>query len=269
MNLVGGQANLTGAAARFLAALAPEQRQQSQQELNKFVRWFGGDRPLAALTAPEVENYCLGVAASTNDAAEKLEPLKAFLGFAVKERLIVTNLATHVRIRKTPVSKSARRAVSTPTKSVTVTADSYAALQAEIKELKGQRPRIAQELRRAMADKDFRENAPLDATREQQAQLEAKIRQLEATLQAAVVVKDSSAPSGRSGLGSTLRIIDLTTQENMQYTLVSPSEVNAARGKISAASPLGKALQDRVPGDVVEVAAPGGKIVFRIEEISG
>ncbi len=269
MNPLGEETNLAEAATRFLAGMAREQRQQTQQELSRFVRWFGGDRPIAALTPPEVENYCAGVGVSTTDPAEKLEPLKAFLSFAKKERLIGTNLATHVRIRKKPTSRSARQRAAAPTKSLAMTADSYATLQEGLEALKDQRPRIAQDLRRAMADKDFRENAPLDAAREQQAQLEARIRQVEGSLQAAVIVDDQRAPSDRSGLGSTLRIIDLTTQEELRYKLVSPSEVNAAQGKISVASPLGKALQDQSPGDVIEVAAPAGTLVYRIVDVTG
>jgi transcription elongation factor GreA len=53
----------------------------------------------------------------------------------------------------------------------------------------------------------------------------------------------------------------------VRYVLVSPSEVSPAEGKISIASPVGKALLDRTAGDEVEISVPAGRLRFRIEEI--
>jgi transcription elongation factor GreA len=62
---------------------------------------------------------------------------------------------------------------------------------------------------------------------------------------------------------------DLASGASVRYTLVSPSEVSPGQGKISVASPVGKALIERVVGDEVEVLVPAGILRFRIEEISG
>jgi transcription elongation factor GreA len=127
---------------------------------------------------------------------------------------------------------------------------------------------VAEELRLAMADKDFRENAPLDAARERQGLLEARIRELEATLKQAVIIADASLRSNaRVGVGSAVLLRNLKSGVELRYVLVSPSEVNPAEGKISIASPVGKALIERSAGEEVEVAAPAGKIRFRIESV--
>ena len=93
---------------------------------------------------------------------------------------------------------------------------------------------MAEDLRRAMADKDFRENAPLDAARENQAHLEARIRDIETTLKHAVTVGSTTRrPDATAGVGSRIVLRNLKFRAEVRYMLVSPSEVNPAEGKIS------------------------------------
>ena len=68
-------------------------------------------------------------------------------------------------------------------------------------------------------------------------------------------------------LGSHVRLRDLQSDREVFYILVGPGEVNAAEGKISVASPVGRALLDHVTGDEVEVVAPSKTFRFRIESI--
>jgi transcription elongation factor GreA len=150
-----------------------------------------------------------------------------------------------------------------------LTAEGQASLSAELEALKARRPGIAEELRRAMMDKDFRENAPLDAAREHQAHVEGRIRQLEAILKHAEVIGGQTAPGAKTHLGSTVILRDLASGSAVRYVLVSPSEVSPAEGKISIASPVGKAILSRTVGDEVEVSVPAGSLRFRIEEIQG
>jgi transcription elongation factor GreA len=119
-----------------------------------------------------------------------------------------------------------------------------------------------------MADKDFRENAPLDAAREHQAHLEGRIREIEATLRHAVIVGEGSPQSNaRVGVGSAVLLRNLKSGTEVRYILVSPSEVNPAEGKISIVSPVGKALMERRAGEEVDVKAPAGTLRFRIESV--
>jgi transcription elongation factor GreA len=119
-----------------------------------------------------------------------------------------------------------------------------------------------------MADKDFRENAPLDAARDEQAHIEMRIRDLEEKLRNAVII-DEQAKGGRANVGSFVRLLNLSTSKEQQFTLVSPAEVDPKNGKISIQSPVGIAVQNRSEGDEVTVNAPSGPIPFRIVEVRG
>jgi transcription elongation factor GreA len=259
--------SLSQAAALFLSALAPEVHQESQSEVYRFVRWYGADRPVGELHGHDVALYAESLGVATADVVRRAEALRSFLAFAKKEGLTATNLAVHLRLRKTPPNVEGGAATAaTPSQ---LTAEGHASLSAELESLKAQRPGIAEGLQRAMIDKDFRENAPLDAMRERQAHVEGRIRQLESILKHAEVVGGQGAPGAKAHLGSTVILRDLASGSAVRYTLVSPNEVSPAEGKISIASPVGKALLNGTVGEEVEVSVPAGHLHFRIEEIQG
>jgi len=257
--------SLGEAITQFLAQLLSTDREKAQPEVFKFVRWYGADRSLSEITIPEIANYAEQVAASSPEPLKKLEPVKSFLSYARREGLIRTNLAVHLRVRKVPsrFAPTLKQPSQTP---VSLTRQGYSELEAELTTLRQERPRIAEELRRAAADKDFRENAPLEAAREYQGQIEARIRTLESILNSATVVEEKSAVS-KANIGNTVLLRDLASDEMIRYTLVSPSEANPTAGKISIASPIGKAIIGREIGETVEVSAPAGVLRYRIEEI--
>lgn len=254
------------AATRFLNSLPAREREKNQQEVYQFVRWYGWERECSELTVPEVANYGERVVSPTMDPAKKLEPARAFLSYAHKNGLTKNNLAIHLRVKK----GSARSTVSEGERSaevVLLTSQGYAELQAELSRLKSQRPQMAEELRKAAADKDFRENAPLEAAREQQGHLEGRIRELESILSSSVVMEEKQVSSCKAKIGSTIILRDLNGEEELHYALVSPTEANLAKGKVSVASPIGKALLGRQEDEVIEVVAPGGVLRYRIERI--
>jgi transcription elongation factor GreA len=149
-----------------------------------------------------------------------------------------------------------------------VTLDGIAALERELEELKGRRPEIADQLRAAMADKDFRENAPLDAARDSQAHLEARIRAIEDQLRHAVII-DPDQKAGRANVGSTVRVLNLKADREQTFHLVSPNEVDPSNGKISVESPVGQAVINHSVGDEVTVLAPSGELQLRVIEVIG
>ena len=258
---------LTEAATHYLASLAAPERQESQQELAKFVRWCGGGRLMSQLTAREAANYAEGMGTSTADPLKKLAPVKAFLTYAKKGGLTATNLAVHLRVRKGAPNAGAP-AKATGRQAFTLTREGHQRMQAELAALKEERPRMAQDLRDAWLDKDVRENAPLEAAKERQGQIEARIRELEAILKVAAILEEGiRVNSTKAELGSAVTLRDLASDERLLYVLVSPKEANPAKGKISVASPIGRALLDRSNGEVVEVIAPVGTIRYRIEAI--
>jgi transcription elongation factor GreA len=264
--------SLDEAVTQYLATLPLEQRQESQQELNRFVRWYGGDRLMSELGAREIGEYGESVSksirSSVTDPAKKIEPVRNFLTYAKKAKLTEVNLAPNLRASKTkkgPVVKRSRQEAA----QVHLTSEGHAAMKSELEALKDERPRVAEQIRFAAADKDFRENAPLEAAREHQGHIEGRIRELEATIQGATIIREKSSISLRVGIGCQVDLSDLTSGEQLHYTLVSPSESNPTKGKLSIASPTGKALLDQEIGTIVEVYAPVGTFRYRIESIKG
>jgi transcription elongation factor GreA len=253
-------------ATQFILTLPPDERLKAQQEVYKFVRWYGEKRPLAGLTIPEVANYAEQITSSTTEVVEKLGIIKTFLTYAHKQDFTRTNLAVHLKSKKTS-SKSASISKRRFQRKVLLTSQGYADLEAELTTLKNARPLIAEELQKAASDKDFRENAPLEAAREHQGQVEARIRNLESTLNMATLV-DEQKPAGQEiTFGDTVVLRDLASGEQASYTLVDASEANPLECKISVASPMGQALLGQTKGQNVEVKAPAGTLHYQIEDI--
>ncbi len=253
-------------ATQFILTLPSEEKLRAQQEVYKFVRWYGEKRPLIGLTIPEVANYAEQITFSTTEVVEKLGIIKTFLAYAHKQGLTRTNLAVHLKSKKTP-PKSASPLKRRSHRKVLLTSQGYADLKAELTTLKNERPRIAEELQKAASDKDFRENAPLEAAREYQGQVEARIRKLESTLKMATLVDEQQTRGREITFGDTVVLRDLASGEQASYTLVDASEANPIEGKISVASPMGQALLGQTKGQNVEVKAPAGILHYRIEDI--
>jgi transcription elongation factor GreA len=260
--------SLSEAVTMFLSTLSPEQKQESQQELNRFVRWYGAERLIRELSAREIGDYGKNISASVTDPEKKIEPIRNFLSYAKKKKLIEISLAPHLRVSKAKKGRIIRRR-AVETAPVALTSEGYSSLEAELEALKEERPRISEQIRLAAADKDFRENAPLEAARERQGQIEARIRDIEATLKGSTLIKAKTKGSKKVGIGCTVSLQDLESSEQLNYTLVSPSEANPVQGKISIASPIGKALLGNEVGAVVIVVAPVGKFRYQIDEIKG
>ena len=266
MNDIGRNLSLGEAASYFLASLSPEEKGISQQEVYKFVRWYGWERSFAELTAPEVANYAERLSLSDTDYAGKLELIRTFLVYARKKGWSRGNLATHLKTRKgkTRLPSSARQ--GSP-EAVSLTRQGYAELEAELTALKGKRSQAIEEVRKAAADKDVRENAPLEAAREQRGRLEGQIRELEGALKSAVIIGQEPEVTLRTSIGDTVILRDIGSGEELSYTIVSSKEADPTRGRISGSSPLGKAVIGRVQEEIIEVVAPAGKSCYQIKKI--
>ncbi len=266
MNVGKQELSLSETASRFLASLAPEKRGMSQQEVYKFVRWFGWERPLAGLTPPDVANYAERLSLSDTNYKEKFELIRAFLIYAGKEGWCKSNLAAHfkTKLMKTRLSASTRQGLPGATP---LTQQGYAELEAELVTLKSKRSPVIDEMRRAAADKDFRENAPLEAAREEYGQLEGRIRELEETLKSATIIGKKQEVTRRVSIGDSIVLCDVASSEELRYMIVSPREVDPTKGRISSVSPIGKAVLGRAHEDIIEVAAPAGKLHYQIKKI--
>lgn len=255
------------AAYQYLANLKPAAREAAQPEVLKFVRWAGPDKDLNSMRAHEISQYADFFPPTVSDAGKRADYVRAFLKWARDKGVTNENLGTHLRVKK--ASKSSGNAQRIEEQPIYLTKEGHQALVEEVEALKEKRPLIQADLARAMADKDFRENAPLDAARNEQAHLEARIREIDQTLKRAVVLEQGEAhPGDVTQIGDVITIKDLRTGKESTYTLVNPDEVRSGQGKISIASPVGKAVYQHRAGEEVEVEAPSGTFQVRIEAIT-
>ena len=256
---IEGTSTLAEAAEAFLAHLPPDERGKTQTEILKFVRWLGSSRQVQDISPVDVASY----GEQTTQSAAR--PLRSFLTYIRKKSSGGIALAPHLRAKK-PTSKTAAVWQTGQPAQVTLTAEGYAKLEKELADLKSQRCQVMEDIQIAAADKDFRENAPLAAAREQKSHLEGRIKEIESALNQAKIVAEGHDTT-RAKFGDTVVLSDLSSGQEFSYTLVDPREANPARGKLSVASPLGKAILDRQVGQTVEIAAPAGTFSCRIQSI--
>jgi len=121
--------------------------------------------------------------------------------------------------------------------------------------------------KRAAEDKDFRENAPLHAAKERLGHLEGKIIELQETLKIATVIGEKTGVSHKVCTGDMVVLVDMSSGEELEYTIVGPREANAAKGKISNASPIGRAVVGRGIGDVIKIEAPAGRLSYQVKKV--
>lgn len=159
--------------------------------------------------------------------------------------------------------------MSTPTNDgEPITEEGLAALKAEIAELEtGGRREIAARILTARGHGDLKENAEYHSAKEDQAHLETRIQRLRQRLRNAVVVEVAQGPQGTFSFGRAAEVRDENTGEVHTWTIVGTAEADIAQRKLSAESPVAKALLDRAAGETVEVPTPRGKRRLTIERI--
>ena len=179
-----------------------------------------------------------------------------------------TGLATHLkptRAKKGPQQVYSRANME----HAELSQEGFTNLQTRLEVLKDERMKVVGDIQRAMADKDFRENAPLDAAKERQGLIESSIRELENILANAVVSSPDPDDNGkRIRLGKKVTIQEVGNSKEISYILVDPREADPNSGKLSSASPVGRGLMDKLVGDEVHVATPRGAtryVVLKIE----
>lgn len=151
---------------------------------------------------------------------------------------------------------------------IPMTAEGYAALDAELKRLKSvERPSVIQAISEARAHGDLSENAEYHAAKERQSFIEGRVAELEDKIARAQVI-DSSRLSGTNvKFGATITMIDEDTEEEHVYKIVGEDEADVKSRRLSIASPLARALIGKKAGDVAEVAAPGGLKSYEITRV--
>ncbi len=124
------------------------------------------------------------------------------------------------------------------------------------------REEVKQELKEARALGDLSENADYDAARDQQAQVESRILQLENMLQHYELIDTSKTGSRTVHIGSEVVLQFMDTKEEQSFRIVGSTEADPLNGKLSNETPLAQAILDRKIGDIVEVSA---KIPYEVK----
>jgi transcription elongation factor GreA len=150
-------------------------------------------------------------------------------------------------------------------KEVILTPEGYERLKQEIDHLRTEkRKEVADRIRVAREFGDIAENAEYDDAKNEQAMLEHRIAQLEERLLNARVIDPTEISKDVVSIGTKVKLKDMQTNKSVEYVIVGSAEANPAESKLSNESPVGRAIIGHKKGDVVEVAAPRGKLTFKI-----
>lgn len=151
---------------------------------------------------------------------------------------------------------------------IVITAEGYKKLVEELDVLTNRkRKEVAQRLKDAIGHGDITENSEYDDAKNEQAFIEARIRQLTETLARARVIDQRRTKADRVRLGLIVTIRNLADREVNTFLLVGSAEANPKEQKISNESPVGKAIMGKRVGDTVKVLTPQGEIEYKIVDI--
>jgi transcription elongation factor GreA len=150
-----------------------------------------------------------------------------------------------------------------------ITAEGIEALREEIAQLEGPaRTEMAARIKAARELGDLKENADYHIAKEDQAHLETKIKRLRERLRNAEVV-EVDGDSDSFAFGRTAEVLDEGADRVQTWTLVGSTEADLTAGRLSAESPIGRALRDRKVGESVEIETPKGTRTFKIRKLVG
>lgn len=146
-----------------------------------------------------------------------------------------------------------------------ITAEGLEELKAELAELEGpKRLAMAARIKAARDEGDLKENAEYHVAKEDQAHMETRIKRLQERLHNAVVVEVDEGSGDVFAFGRSAEVRDEQKDETNVWTLVGSTEANLAEGRLSAESPIGRALMDTKVGATVEVETPRGSRAFTV-----
>jgi transcription elongation factor GreA len=146
-----------------------------------------------------------------------------------------------------------------------ITAEGIENLRAELEDLEGPaRQKMAARIKVAREEGDLKENAEYHVAKEDQAHLETRIKRLRERLRNAVVVEVEEGAGDSFAFGRSAEVLDESNGKANVWTLVGSTEADLAQGRLSAESPIGRALMDAQVGATVEVETPRGVKAFKV-----
>lgn len=151
---------------------------------------------------------------------------------------------------------------------ILITSDGLSDLKTELGELKNVKmAAVMDRIAKAREEGDLSENSAYQFGKQEQEFLEGRIDQLEEVLKSATLVDDNAKHGGTKGVDVGCKVTVSIGGKKHVYSVVGDWEANPAEKKISASSPLGKALIGKKIGEKAEVAAPAGKVIYTVVEI--
>ena len=131
-----------------------------------------------------------------------------------------------------------------------------------------ERPRVIAAIAEAREKGDLSENAEYDAAKEEQGVLESKIAMIKAKIMDARIIDETTISTDEVQILTKVKVLNLKTNQEKIYQLVTEGEANVAEGKLATTTPIAKGLLGKKIGDIAEVVVPAGKLQFKILEIS-
>lgn len=150
-------------------------------------------------------------------------------------------------------------------KEVLVSPEGLKKLEDELEHLKTVRRReVAERIKQAREFGDISENSEYEDAKNDQAFIEGRILVVEKMLRNAKIVDAKNLERGLIGIGTTVHLLDLASNEEFSYTIVGAAESDPIEGRISNESPVGKALMGQHEGETVEIHAPVGALKYKV-----
>jgi transcription elongation factor GreA len=150
-----------------------------------------------------------------------------------------------------------------------ISREGYDRLFKELEQLKtAKRREIAQDIAKARAFGDLKENAEYDAAKNNQAMNEKRISDLETKLADSEIIDESKIPKDQVFIGAIVLLKDLKNQDEFSYSIVPPDEADFDAGKISVQSPIAQGLLGLKVGDIAQIKIPAGLLKYKVLKIS-
>lgn len=152
---------------------------------------------------------------------------------------------------------------------ILLTQEGYDKIVAEHEELVSvRRKEVSERLKEAISYGDLSENAEYDSAKDEQAELEERIVKLENMIRTAKIIDEKDMSGDFVGVGLKVKVKDMDSGEEMEFTIVGSTEADPFAGRISNESLVGQHLLGKKTGEIVEIVVPDGTLHYRVESIS-
>ena len=268
------ESNMIEALKYYVKTIPISERMNERAVVADFVTNIGEEKLLSNLKPPEVGDYSQQITSrmANTDTQSRLASVKKFLGFLHNNELIKTdlNIPSHLRSKRILTNKRTKNKVSTFEEGPKLTRSRYKTLIGQLEKLNKQKMDLAVDIQNAAADGDVRENAPLEAAREAQGMVMAKITDIENLMRGAIIIDDGSQSllKGKINIGTKVTIENQDNKEVHSFQVVDFHEADPLNSKISSESPVGKAILGKAKGEIVSVKSPSGTLEYKITSSS-